>query len=103
MRGENSIDGVVIALCFDYPRRQSAIMAHTATHRTETEFKYLNFKIFDAAAEIAGERHAEVYIKEIGARTGYAKSKMYFVSEVTYKNYKRLIKDNIAKKLHLVD
>ncbi len=35
--------------------------------------------------------------------TGFAKRKIDFMSEGTYKSYKRLITDNIAKKLHLYD
>ena len=45
----------------------------------------------------------ELDINEIGRKIGYAKSDDLTVSEVTYKKYKRLAKDNIAKKLHLTD
>ncbi len=99
----NSVYAVVDALCLDYFRRRDAIVAHTASHRTETEFKYLNFKIYDAAAEVVGEFHAELYIKEVGENIGYARSALYRLSEVTYKRYKRLVRENIAKKLHLTD
>ena len=100
---ESSLDTLVIALCLDYGRRQRAIEERCVTKRTDTEFRYYNFKIFDAAAEIVGERFAARYIEEIGERVGYAKSSVDCVSEITYKNYKRRIKDNIAKKLHLCD
>ena len=100
---ESTLDTLVIALCLDYDRRQAIILGGSATKRTDTEYRYYNFKIFDAAAEIVGEDMAELYIKEIGDRVGYAKSEADEVSEVTYKKYKRLIKDNIAKKLHLLD
>ena len=100
---ENTLDTLIIALCLDYARRQKAIEEHSASKRTDTEFRYYNFKIFDAAAEIVGERFAVRYIEEIGGRVGYAKSSLDCVSEITYKNYKRMIKDNIAKKLHLCD
>ena len=100
---ESTVDTLVIALCLDYARRQNAILERSVSKRTDTEFRYYNFKIFDAAAEIVGDRFAERYIKEIGTRLGYAKSEVECVSEITYKNYKRLIKDNIAKKLHLCD
>lgn len=100
---ESTLDTLVIALCLDYRRRQQAIDERSATKRTDTEFRYYNFKIFDAAAEIVGERFAVRYIEEIGERVGYAKSRVDCVSEITYKSYKRLIKDNIAKKLHLCD
>ena len=100
---ESTLDTLVIALCLDYGRRQAVIVGGEATKRTDTEYRYYNFKIFDAAADIVGEDMAELYIKEIGARVGYAKSEVEDVSEVTYKGYKRMIKDNIAKKLHLCD
>ena len=98
-----SVDMIIVALCRDYFRREDALINKSVTKRTDTEYRYYNFKIFDATAEICGEKWAPVYIKEIGNKTGYAKSELTFYSEVTYKNYKRMIIDNIAKKLHLVD
>lgn len=98
----NSLDNLIVALCLDYFRRQEAIEDRSAPKRVDTEFRYLNFKMFDAAAEIVGEEAAEDYILEIGERTGYAKSVLYSVSESTYKIHKQLIKQNIAKKLYLV-
>lgn len=100
---ETTLDTLVIALCLDYGRRQRAIEEQSVTKRTDTEFRYYNFKIFDAVAEIVGERFAARYIYEIGERVGYAKSSVDCVSETTYKDYKRMIKDNIARKLHLCD
>ncbi|MBE6645180.1 MAG: hypothetical protein E7612_07380 [Ruminococcaceae bacterium] len=100
---ENSLDILISALCLDYWRRQKAIEERMVTPRTDTEFRYYNFKIFDAAAEIVGEKFADTYIEEIGTHTGYAKSRAGGVSEGTYKKYKRLVCDNIAKKLHLRD
>ncbi len=90
-----------MALCLDYARRKNAIEKRSAPHRTDTEYRYLNFKIYDAVAEIVGDGCAEMYIEEIGKKVGYAKSGDYMISEVTYKKYKRLAKENIAKKLHL--
>ncbi len=98
-----SVDALVVALCHDYFRRKEALENKSVTKRTDTEFRYYNFKIFDAACEIGGERYAELYVKEIGRRTGYAKTSLHFLSEITYKRYKTLIKENIAKKLHLID
>lgn len=106
MRNENiesSLDCLVLALCKDYERRSSKIASGASQRRTLVEFRYLNFKIFDAAAEIAGEELAPLYIKEIGEGIGYAKSALDGISEGTYKKYKKLIKENIAKKLHLSD
>ena len=98
-----SVEAVVVALCLDYERRERALLEKSVTKRTDTEFRYYNFKIFDAVAEITGERYALDYINEIGRRTGYAKTKLDFQSEVSYKNLKKIIKENIAKKLHLID
>ena len=102
-RIDNTLDALITALCLDYGRRQRAIEARSAARRTETEFRYLNFKMLDAAAEVVGERFAEIYIYEIGRQIGYAKTAIDCVSEVTYKSYKRMVRDNIAKKLHLTD
>ena len=100
---KNSLEVLVSALCLDYARRAKAIEERMVTKRTDTEFRYYNFKIYDAAAEIVGERFAEIYIYEIGMRIGYAKTEISCISESAYKNYKKLIKENIAKKLHLCD
>ena len=102
-RIKDTLDSLICALCLDYGRRREAIEKKSVGRRCETEYKYLNYFIYDAAAEIVGERYAEVYIREIGEHTGYAKTEIDCVSEVTYKNYKRMIMDNIAKKLHLRD
>ena len=61
----------------------------------------LNFKIFDAVAEIVGEARARQFIEEIGNSKGYAKSKIEYISEGTYKRYKWLIRKNIAKRMYL--
>ena len=75
----------------------------SCTERTGMEYKYINLHMADAAAEIAGERLAPIYIDEIGTRTGYAHSRVDCVSETTYKEQKQSVKINIAKKLHLLD
>ena len=100
---EKSLDGLIIALCLDYRRRSLAVRKKTVLRRTDTEFRYLNFKIYSAAEEIVGKKYAQIYIDEIGQRIGYAKSRLNMICEGTYKKYKRKIKDNIAKKLHLCD
>ena len=100
---ENGLDLLITALCLDYHRREKGIEEKSASKRVDTEFRYYNFKIFDAAAEIVGFDLAETYIKEIGTRTGYANSKLDFESEVTYKRMKQMVKRNIAIKLHLCD
>ncbi len=96
-----TLDALIIALCADYFRRKEAIEARSVVHRTDTEYRYYNFKIYDAAAEIVGERECELYIKEIGEKIGFAFSGAE-VSEQTYKVNKRLVKERIATALHLV-
>ena len=102
-RVKNSLDALVVALCLDYERRQKVIEGGMASRRTDTEFRYYNFKIHDAVVEIVGEKIADTYIYEIGNSIGYAKSALNCASETFYKQYKRLIIGNIAKKLHLCD
>lgn len=96
------VDEIVIALCSDYERRESAIRSHSVTHRTEMEYRYLNYKIIAAATEAVGAVDAPKFIKEIGERTGYANSKTA-LSERAYKEVKRGVKTAIAKGLHLID
>jgi len=97
-----TLDSLVIALCRDYPRQREAIEERTAEKRVDTEYRYYCFKIYDSAVEIVGERLAELFIKEIGNRTGYAKSELYYYSEKHYKETKLRVKENIAKRLHLI-
>ena len=103
MRSNETLDGVVVALCRDYARRCEAIEKSAYTARTLMEYRYYNLKIFDGAAEIVGEDAAENYINEIGEAKGYANSEISDVSEPTYKRKKCEVKRNIAIKLHLTD
>ena len=98
-----TLDALVVALCRDYPRRETALERGSCTHRTGMEYRYINYQMADAAAEISGERLAPIYIEEIGNKIGYAHSQVDCVSETTYKEDKQSIKINIARKLHLLD
>lgn len=100
---ERTLDLLIVALCADYPRMRAVIGSPDAEKRVDTEYRYYCFKIYDAAVEIVGERLAEVFIGEIGSRTGYAKSAMYYFSEKYYKETKMRVKENIAKRLHLIN
>ena len=100
---ESALDCLVIAMCRDYARRALAIEEKSVSKRTDTEYRYLNFMILEAATEIVGRELANTYINEIGNKTGYAKSAVDGISEVHYKNTKALVRDNIARKLHLSD
>ena len=100
---EGTVDGLVVALCADYERRRQALSSREIAFRTAAELRYLNFKIRDAASEIVGEGDADIYIREIGERIGYAYSALENICERTYKTRKRAVTTNIAKKLHLTD
>ena len=99
----DTVDMTVTALCADFRRRSDALLAHSVTHRTRMEYKYLNFKLLSAADEIVGEGLGERMIEEIGYSIGYAYTELDHMSESTYKKMKRQVKENIAKKLHLID
>ena len=97
----NTLDLLVRALCADYGRREEIILKGTAERRVDNELRYLNFKIFDSISEVVGERHADIFISEIGKSIGYARSGVDCMSEGMYKKYKALVKSNIAKRLYL--
>lgn len=97
----NSLDNLVVALCTDYARREEIILGRMAERRVDNELRYINFKMFDAAAEIVGESRAETFIREIGKGIGYANATELYISEGTYKNWKASVKENIAKRLYL--
>ena len=100
---EGTLDMLVVALCRDYERRRRILQDPKTAFRTAAELRYINFKIHDATLEIVGEEDAELYIKEIGERIGYAYSAVSDVCERTYKTRKRAVMTNIAKRLHLSD
>ena len=103
MRIEKGVDKIIVALCADYKRRADAVEDGSVSRRTEIEYKYLNYKILDAATEAVGERYAMLYISEIGHSVGYAKSADEYISESTYTTRKAAVKQSIARALHLVD
>ena len=100
---EPGVDAIVVALCADYERREQALRDRSVGHRAEMEYKYLNYKMFDAAAEVVGVSDAPTVIREIGTRVGYAKCELCDVSERIYKERKKEVKLNIARKLRLCD
>ena len=97
-----TLDVLVVAFCKDYFNRKAAIADGTVSRRTRMEYEYVNHRIAEAAHEIVGEDF-EIYIREIGEAKGYAKSEMLDISESTYKIYKKEVKINVARKLHLLD
>ena len=100
MKYTDTLDNLIIAFCKDYSRRESAIRECAHSRRTIMEYKYLNARLREAACEIVGE-DGDAYINEIGGKIGYANSSVN-VSESTYKQLKKEVKVNIAKKLHLI-
>ena len=98
-----TLDMLVVALCYDFERREKAIAERSCKTRTEMEYRYINYRILDAAEEIVSERYARIFIDEIGNRVGYAYSMVDCMSELFYKARKRDIKLNIARHLHLLD
>jgi hypothetical protein len=98
-----SLDDVVIALCKDYGRREDIVNRSGCTERTAIEYRYLNYRIREAAEEIAGERYAMPFIEDIGKSIGYARTEMSGFCEADYKSTKRAVKLGIARSLHLLD
>ena len=98
----DTVDMIVVAFCKDYFFRKEAIANHSCSKRTCMEYAYINERIADAAREIVGDDY-EIFIKEIGSAVGYAKSGVLNIAECGYKHYKKQVKVNIAKKLHLID
>ena len=94
----DSLDTLIVALCADFERRSHG----SPDRRVAMEFKYLNTRMTEGAAEIVGHRLAEQMILEIGRRIGYASSMIEDISESTYKRKKQAVKRSIARKLYLM-
>ena len=98
----SGLDAVIIALCADYSRRAEAIVSGSVPYNVIMEYRFLNYRIMNAAIEIAGTRDAALFIKDIGDNTGYAASELWVLSEKVYKCRKKEVKDNIARRLSLM-
>ncbi len=98
----DTLDRLIVAFCKDYFFRKAVIESGESSKRTRMEYEYINGIIADAASEIVGGDF-EIYINEIGEMRGYAGSDAYGISESRYKQLKKEVKINIAKKLHLLD
>lgn len=96
------LENLVVGLCADYGRRGQIIKRRSATYGVIMQCRFLNYKIYNAACQIAGDADAEVFIREIGERVGYSRSKLSKLSEIDYKKRKAAIKRNIAKELLLM-
>lgn len=97
-----TLERLIGALCADYQRRCRDIDLGRVEVRVEMEYKYINHRIFEGAAEIVGPEWALLYIEEIGRNVGYVNSAHPASSEASYKREKREVKLSIARKLHLM-
>ena len=97
----DTVEQIVTSMCRDYKRRAEGIVAPETSARTKVEYRYLNYKIADAVAELVERRLVPIFIEEIGSHTGYASSAVVGMSESVYKRTKVKIKYNIALKLHI--
>ena len=93
---------LIEALCADFERRERVVKNRMASYRVIMTYRFLNYRMLEAAVEVAGTRDALMFIKEIGDGTGYAKS-VTTLSEVTYKQRKHNVKLAIERKLSLRD
>ena len=98
---EARLNDVITALAADYDRRKRAITEERLPRRVLMEYAYINTRMLAAAGEIAGIYLAEIIIREIGSKTGYANSEIDCVSELSYKRIKQKAKRQIAKALYL--
>lgn len=96
------LDALITSLCADYSRRAEVISNRDAPYNVIMEYRFLNYRIMNAAIEIAGPRDAIRFIKDIGDNIGYADSELWVLSERFYKIRKREVKYNIARRLSLI-
>lgn len=96
------LENLIVALCADYLRRADIISRRDAPYNVIMEYRFLNYRIMNAAVEIAGTRDAMLFIYDIGNNIGYAASDLLSLSEVVYKERKLEVKYNIARRLSLM-
>ena len=96
------LDNLIVALCADYLRRADIISRRDAPYNVIMEYRFLNYRIMNAAIEIAGSRDAILFVYDIGNNVGYASSDLYSLSEAVYKERKMEVKNNIARRLSLM-
>lgn len=97
----SGLENLIKAMCADYERRALVIKERTAPYNVIMEYRFLNYRILDAAIEVSGTRDAVEYIRDIGRGTGYANSALNVICERVYKERKREVKRNIARRLSL--
>jgi hypothetical protein len=96
------VEEIIKSLCADYTRRALVIECRNAPFNVIMEYRFLNYRMMNAAIEVAGPRDARCFIKDIGEATGYAESDLFLLSESVYKQRKNAVKNNIARRLSLM-
>lgn len=96
------LEKIIKSLCADYARRAVIITCKNAPFNVVMEYRFLNYRILNAAIEVAGDRDARSFIQDIGDGTGYASTGLWNLSESEYKHRKSLVKKNIARRLSLL-
>lgn len=99
---DNGLEEIIKSLCADFTRRDLVIKCRNAPFNVIMEYRFLNYRIMNAAIEIVGTRDARAFIKDIGEETGYADTDLWLLSEVVYKERKSEVKCNIARRLSLM-
>ena len=98
-----TLDELIVALCRDYGRREEMLRDRASlSRRQEESLIYYNERILSSAIEVVGRAEAEIFVREIGDRTGYAGTAAH-CSEGYYKRSKARIKKRIAEKLFIED
>ena len=93
---------IVCALCLDYDRRAEALKAQEGDTNTLLTYRYLNESIDRAIAEVCEEAIRNEMRSDIGNGIGILRTKIYFISDGTYKVRKRKSIEAIARNLHLI-
>ena len=96
------VEKIIQSLCADYTRRALVMKRRSAPFNVIMEYRFLNYRIMNAAIEIAGSRDAGGFIKDIGEEIGYSATELWILSESEYKKRKMEVKYNIAQRLSLV-
>ena len=99
---ERTLDAHLVALCADYDRRERVVRERSSTYRVIMTYKFLNYKILEAAISVAGNRDAPIFIKDIGNHIGYSDTEVA-LSESVYKLRKLDVKLAILRSLGLFD
>ena len=96
------LERIIKDLYADYNRRALVMETRNAPFNVIMEYRFLNYRIMNAAVEIAGPRDARLFINDIGDEIGYGSSDLWILSESEYKTRKIKVKYNIARRLSLI-